>query len=280
MVQIRRPSSGSNFDFEPTNRPADFFPGDNHIICGKGTDVFNHIGNQRFRLTIAINIERYLTAPDRPSKSIVLADILHSFGGSNFVRKDAVTSRWVGLDEAAARDKVCQAIRVMSTKVHPVIRSLHPGVPTQRQRLSVASAAKTKSRMLGATITVPSQPGLPSLSKPCSGTPQSTSASREKWALKTAGGKQVSNRVHEVTFKSDCLFERYKNSSSFVQQTGLDTSGIWADGINPSVPSCMKRQSSTDSLDWFDDDERDASRADLSEFHVDENFFDTIALLA
>ena len=279
MAQIRRPSSAGNNDFEPTNRPADFFPGDNHIICGKGTDVFNHIGNQRFRLTIAINIERYLTAPNRPSKSIVLADIVHSFGGSNFVRKDVVTNRWVGLDEAAVRDKVCQAIRLMSTKVHPVISNLNPGVPMQRQRLSAASAAKTKSNT-SRTSTVPSQPRLTSLFKPCSRTPQSSSTLREKWALRTAGRKQVSNLVHGLTANSESLFESHRDSDSFVQQEGLDKTGNWVDGINPAIPPSMNRQASTDSFDWFDDDERDAGRADLSEFQIDENFFDTLALLA
>jgi hypothetical protein len=38
---------------------------DDDVYCGRGTQCYNHIGNQRFRSIIKQNLERYFNSPTR-----------------------------------------------------------------------------------------------------------------------------------------------------------------------------------------------------------------------
>lgn len=89
------------------------------VICGRNKASLNHIGNRRFRILIALSIQRYASAPTRAHKSAVIRDIvetIHSIGG-RFLQENKKTgsSAWEELDDKQMYDKVGHALREMST---------------------------------------------------------------------------------------------------------------------------------------------------------------------
>jgi len=85
------------------------------VVCGRHKAAFNNIGNRRFRVTVSLQLARYMAAPTRKDKSILIksaAALVRSNGGRFLQRKN---NAWVELDEKAAHDKVGHALRDMAT---------------------------------------------------------------------------------------------------------------------------------------------------------------------
>jgi hypothetical protein len=86
--------------------PIDFTPTSYCVMCGKGRDCFNAIGNRRFRVVIEMNLERYSLATRKSAKSEVVSavvEMIHSAGG-RFIKNEH--GRWIEISDAAAREKV------------------------------------------------------------------------------------------------------------------------------------------------------------------------------
>ena len=95
--------------------PPDFQPSNYDVICGRGKGCSSWIGNRRFRVTIAMNKERYIQAPTKVDKSLVVDQIVKTIKAASpdggFIRKDAETGRWCKISTQQARDKVGHAMR-------------------------------------------------------------------------------------------------------------------------------------------------------------------------
>ena len=93
---------------------ASFAPGDYDVICARGKENYNHVGNRRFRLTIEMNIGKYLKAATKLDKSLLVIQIVDTVrGGSNgggFVKRDE-DGRWIEIGDQLAREKVGHALR-------------------------------------------------------------------------------------------------------------------------------------------------------------------------
>jgi hypothetical protein len=88
------------------------------ILCGRHKAAFNNIGNRRFRITVKLQLDRYLRAPTRLDKSLVIQSIIHLVSNNNggrFLKWDKRSKDWVELDDKEARAKVGHAIRDMVT---------------------------------------------------------------------------------------------------------------------------------------------------------------------
>jgi hypothetical protein len=89
---------------------------DDDVYCGRGTQCYNHIGNQRFRSIIKQNLELYFNSPTRYDKSAIIDEIIHivenkcfPHGGLGFVKKDTKTGQYYQLSHYLAREKTSQA---------------------------------------------------------------------------------------------------------------------------------------------------------------------------
>lgn len=96
----------------------DFEPGPYDVICARGKQVWDHVGNRRFRLLIDLSIDRYMKARTRMDKSIMvfgLVDMIRqaSLTGGGFVRRIKCNGKmnWCEVGDITARDKVGHAIR-------------------------------------------------------------------------------------------------------------------------------------------------------------------------
>lgn len=83
------------------------------ILCGKDKVIFNHIGNRRFRAIITSNLERYIEAPTKSSKSNVIRTIFSDLqrAGVRFLKKHKTTCAWYEIPAHEAKEKVSHALR-------------------------------------------------------------------------------------------------------------------------------------------------------------------------
>lgn len=101
-------------------------PGPYDIVCGRNSGAYNYIGNRRFRVTIEMNLQRYIDSPTREDKTNVIKSIvwmLHEQVGARFLKKETCkkssgsgsrrrgTPRYTIMTDKQAREKVGHALR-------------------------------------------------------------------------------------------------------------------------------------------------------------------------
>lgn len=87
------------------------------IICGRNNGAHNCVGNRRFRVTIMMNLKRYMDAPSREEKSYVIKSVIDLLlneqkVGARFIKKVG-NGMYVRLKERQVREKVGHAFREM-----------------------------------------------------------------------------------------------------------------------------------------------------------------------
>jgi hypothetical protein len=86
------------------------------VLCGRHKAAFNNIGNRRFRITVSLALDRYLSAGTRREKSNVIKSItslVHRNGG-RFLQLEH--GKWIELNAERAHKKVAHAMRDVSAK--------------------------------------------------------------------------------------------------------------------------------------------------------------------
>ena len=99
-----------------SNLPDGFEPGPWTVMCGRGRDCYNNIGNRRFRILIDLNLPKYASAKTKMAKSVVVMNVVDIIRESNggyggFVKRDHRTKQWCEVGDDAAREKVGQQFR-------------------------------------------------------------------------------------------------------------------------------------------------------------------------
>lgn len=94
--------------------PLDFAPSDHDVICARGRQAFSHVGNARFRSTVALHVSEYEATKGKAEKSVIVSkivDIIRESSDGLFVRFNNRDNRWISLGDVGAREKVGQAMR-------------------------------------------------------------------------------------------------------------------------------------------------------------------------
>ena len=93
----------------------DYLPSNYDVLCGKGKAAANHIGNQRFKVTISIYVRRYRESASRSEKTAIVAEVMdlvrQNSPGGGFVKYDQHKGTWYEVGDNFAREKVSQAFR-------------------------------------------------------------------------------------------------------------------------------------------------------------------------
>ncbi len=121
------PSNKMNgINMAPLNYKVVAEPGPYDIVCGRNSGAYNFIGNRRFRVTIEMNLQRYIDSPTREDKTKVIKSIvgmLHDQIGARFLKKETCKTvsadgtrrrrapRYIVMSEKQAREKVGHALR-------------------------------------------------------------------------------------------------------------------------------------------------------------------------
>ena len=98
-----------------TPLPTMWKPDNWSVICGRGRDAFDHVGNRRFRILVDINLEKYSKARSKFEKSMIVVGILDAIrDGSEvggFVKHDPKSGRYFEVGDEVAREKIGQQFR-------------------------------------------------------------------------------------------------------------------------------------------------------------------------
>ena len=83
------------------------------VLNGRGKMAFSNVGNRRFRITLALTLTKYQTAPNRQEKTRLIISIIELVrrNGGRFLTRSK--GRWVDIGDRAAREKVGHAFRDM-----------------------------------------------------------------------------------------------------------------------------------------------------------------------
>jgi len=88
------------------------------VICGTrgGRDSVSHPGNERFRVHVAMRVERYRQATSRVEKTRIVKEIVAAIRESdgNFIKHEE--GNWVDIGDVKAREKVGAALRAAANK--------------------------------------------------------------------------------------------------------------------------------------------------------------------
>ncbi len=97
--------------------PQGFQPRQEDVICARGKDARDHPGNQKFRSSLEINLDRYIQADSKYKKTLIVSEIVSTVYQTNghFVRQ-ANKGQWYQVSDDAAREKAGQALRDMLQK--------------------------------------------------------------------------------------------------------------------------------------------------------------------
>lgn len=74
-------------EFEVTRAPLgkDFVPNNYCVLCGRGKDYYNAVGNRRFRVIVKMSLERYAKAENKSEKGQIVSevvDVVRQSGGA------------------------------------------------------------------------------------------------------------------------------------------------------------------------------------------------------
>ena len=96
-------SNNARTSIEATLLPDGFCPGINDILCGKGCECFDHIGNMRYRKILEDNLELYFSTATKKGKTLIISKIVSEIRRKNyFVRRDLLSGRYLDVGEFAA----------------------------------------------------------------------------------------------------------------------------------------------------------------------------------
>jgi hypothetical protein len=107
------------------------------VVCGRGRDSFNHIGNRRFRILASMFIERYSRANSKASKTVIVSEIIEVIrqADGNFCK--FTKGKWIEVADHHAREKVSALLRDL---LHTQYRS------SAKAKIARRKTAKTEIR--------------------------------------------------------------------------------------------------------------------------------------
>jgi hypothetical protein len=137
-TSIPKPSVvGSKKEKSQPDVEVDFQPSDFSVVCGRGRDSFNHIGNRRFRILASMFIERYSRANSKAAKTVIVSEIIEVIrqADGNFCKYKK--GKWFEVADHHAREKVSALLRDL---LHTQYRS------SAKAKIARRKTAKSESR--------------------------------------------------------------------------------------------------------------------------------------
>ena len=145
--------------------PESWTPGPWSVLCGRGKECYNHVGNRRFRVLVEINIEKYASAKSKMDKGVIVMSILDAVReGSNqmggFVKQDPKSKRWVDVGDEVAREKIGQEFRVKLAQQKKSKKNIDSTEEGKRVPKSKLAAKRQRPSIVSTTSSSCEQPDI------------------------------------------------------------------------------------------------------------------------
>jgi hypothetical protein len=99
---------------------ADFKPSNFSVICGRGKDSYDHVGNHHFRELASMFVARYSRASSKADKSIIVSDMVGIIHQADGIFCKFEKGAWFKVEDHYAREKAGSLLRDMvSTTTQP-----------------------------------------------------------------------------------------------------------------------------------------------------------------
>jgi len=132
-------------------------PTDIDILCGRGKSSSNHPGNINFTKTIQSNLQKYLEAPKRMDRSIMIISLVDEFldSGCRFLKKNkaAVSNSnsnnecWSELDADQCHEKVGHALRDFARKTKRKKSNNNNNLQSSHSSAAIASSMNQQQEL-------------------------------------------------------------------------------------------------------------------------------------
>jgi hypothetical protein len=125
--------------------PQDYKPSVTDILCGRGGTCLEHPGNKIFSEVVRANVQKYIEAPKRVDKGLVVSSVVDSIkaSGVRFIKQDKHSKLYCELSHDQAHEKTGHAIRdLLKTDTRPEGRKM------AKARLPVDTESLRKRRSI------------------------------------------------------------------------------------------------------------------------------------
>jgi len=103
-----------------------FQPDNWSVICGRGKQVIDHIGNRRLKVLVEANLATYSSTKSTIKKTLIVSSIIDTIRTASpeggFVKQCPKTKLWMEVGCDVAREKVGQLLRELMAQQDPAKR--------------------------------------------------------------------------------------------------------------------------------------------------------------
>jgi hypothetical protein len=120
---------------------ADFKPSFFSVICGRGRDSYDHVGNYNFRELASMFVARYSRAGSKGDRSEIVSDMVGMIYQANGTFCKFEKGAWFKVEDHYAREKAAALLRDL---VHTQRRSLTKAKKVKKTKSKSKAKAKAK----------------------------------------------------------------------------------------------------------------------------------------
>jgi hypothetical protein len=145
LLEFELPDSiGQLMHLDATPLGKDFVPSNYCVLCGRGKELYDSVGNRRFRCIADMYLDQYSKTKAKIGKSIIVDNILSIIKDAGGVFCKFEHGCWWQVSESAARDKVGAYFRACLQH--------RPGDKVTRRKTMSPASAPTEHRPEGTEL--------------------------------------------------------------------------------------------------------------------------------
>jgi hypothetical protein len=117
---------------------ADFTPSRFSVICGRGKDSYDHVGNHHFRELASMFVARYSRASSKADKSEIVSDMVGIIHQADGIFCKFEKGAWFKVEDHYAREKAGALLRDM-------VQTQQPSSPVKAKQVKKAKKTMAKA---------------------------------------------------------------------------------------------------------------------------------------
>ena len=205
------------------------------ILCGRCKEAYNNIGNRRLRVTVNLNLQKYLDAPSRAAKGDVVKHVVRVLTeevGARFFKQQG--DCYVTIDKKGIREKVAHAMRDMCAKHQNQLQK-------KKGNCHASQKGKRNNSTSSSVSQCPEFERQPSACLSSSSTTKLSRSSSSKMYMKKFEMNEESRLLKslERDIKFDCILSKVLANAGMPSPATIPTTTTKADSLFPEDDDFM-----------------------------------------